>query len=56
MYYWAEMRVKMRILGFNVEVVRLLNEEAVVELGVELLGEVIIFVVVCSCLVLEYWC
>ncbi|XP_023505687.1 optic atrophy 3 protein isoform X2 [Equus przewalskii] len=54
LYHWAEMRAKMRILGFNAEAVKPLNEEAAAELGAELLGEATIFVVACSCLVLEY--
>ncbi|XP_058385594.1 optic atrophy 3 protein isoform X2 [Diceros bicornis minor] len=55
LYHWAEMRAKMRILGFNAEAVKPLNEEAAAELGAELLGEASIFVVACGCLVLEYW-
>ncbi|XP_054444365.1 optic atrophy 3 protein homolog, partial [Pteronotus mesoamericanus] len=54
-YHWAEMRTKMRIMGFNAEAVKPLNEEAAAELGAQLLGEATIFVVACSCLVLEYW-
>ncbi|XP_012508747.1 PREDICTED: optic atrophy 3 protein [Propithecus coquereli] len=49
------MRTKMRIMGFNAEAVKPLNEEAAAELGAELLGEAIIFVAACSCLMLEYW-
>uniref|UniRef100_A0A8C0I281 Outer mitochondrial membrane lipid metabolism regulator OPA3 n=1 Tax=Balaenoptera musculus TaxID=9771 RepID=A0A8C0I281_BALMU len=55
LYHWAEMRAKMRLMGFNAEAVKPLNEEAAAELGAELLGEATVFVVTCSCLVLEYW-
>ncbi|KAM5296080.1 optic atrophy 3 protein homolog [Glossophaga mutica] len=49
------MRAKMSIMGFNAEAVKPLNEAAAAELGAELLGEATIFIVACSCLVLEYW-
>ncbi|XP_064345498.1 optic atrophy 3 protein isoform X2 [Camelus dromedarius] len=55
LYHWMEMRTKMRLMGFNAESVKPLNEEAAAELGAELLGEATIFVMACSCLVLEYW-
>ncbi|XP_047385289.1 optic atrophy 3 protein homolog [Sciurus carolinensis] len=48
------MRTKMRIMGFNAEAVKPLNEGAAAELGAELLGEAIIFVTACSCLLIEY--
>ncbi|KAG8515303.1 Optic atrophy 3 protein [Galemys pyrenaicus] len=48
------MRAKMRLLGFKADSVKPLNEDAAAELGAELLGELTIFVVACSCLVLEY--
>ncbi|ELW71118.1 Optic atrophy 3 protein like protein [Tupaia chinensis] len=54
-YHWAEMRAKMRLLGFNAEAVKPLNEEAAAELGAELLGEATIFVAAGGCLLLEYW-
>uniref|UniRef100_A0A452VGC2 Optic atrophy 3 protein n=1 Tax=Ursus maritimus TaxID=29073 RepID=A0A452VGC2_URSMA len=54
-YHWAEMRAKMRLMGFNAQAVKPLNEDAAAELGAELLGEATIFVVACGCLVLEYW-
>ncbi|XP_012589257.1 PREDICTED: optic atrophy 3 protein [Condylura cristata] len=54
MYHWAEMRTKMRLLGFKSEAVKPLNEDSAAELGAELLGELTIFMVACSCLVLEY--
>nr|XP_019610367.1 PREDICTED: uncharacterized protein LOC109459900 [Rhinolophus sinicus] len=54
-YHWVEMRTKMRILGFNAEAVKPLNEEVATQLGSELLGEATIFVVAGGCLVLEYW-
>ncbi|XP_057568803.1 optic atrophy 3 protein homolog [Hippopotamus amphibius kiboko] len=49
------MRAKMRLMGFNAEAIKPLNEDAAAELGAELLGEATVFVVACSCLVLEYW-
>ncbi|KAG5200903.1 hypothetical protein MJG53_013459 [Ovis ammon polii x Ovis aries] len=48
------MRAKMRLMGFNAETIKPLNEEAAAELGAELLGEATIFMVACGCLVLEY--
>lgn len=48
------MRAKMRLMGFNAETIKPLNEEAAAELGAELLGEATIFLVACGCLVLEY--
>ncbi|XP_053328669.1 optic atrophy 3 protein [Spea bombifrons] len=53
-YHWVEMRAKMRIMGFRGAAVKPLNEEAAAELGAELLGEAIIFVVGGGCLVAEY--
>lgn len=53
-YHWVEVRAKMHIMGFNAASVKPLNEEAAAELGAELLGEATIFVVACSCLVMEY--
>ncbi|XP_053524474.1 optic atrophy 3 protein isoform X1 [Artibeus jamaicensis] len=55
LYHWAEMRAKMSIMGFNAEAVKPLNEATAAELGAELLGEATIFLVACSCLMLEYW-
>ncbi|XP_032694860.1 optic atrophy 3 protein isoform X2 [Lontra canadensis] len=55
LYHWAEMRTKMRLMGFSMQAVKPLNENAAAELGAELLGEATIFVVACGCLVLEYW-
>nr|XP_017195228.2 optic atrophy 3 protein homolog [Oryctolagus cuniculus] len=49
------MRTKMSVMGFKAEAVKPLNEEAAAELGAELLGEATIFIVACSCLLLEYW-
>uniref|UniRef100_A0A8D2JRP7 Outer mitochondrial membrane lipid metabolism regulator OPA3 n=1 Tax=Sciurus vulgaris TaxID=55149 RepID=A0A8D2JRP7_SCIVU len=54
LYHWVEMRTKMRIMGFNAEAVKPLNEGAAAELGAELLGEAIIFVTACGCLLIEY--
>ncbi|XDB60162.1 PREDICTED: optic atrophy 3 protein isoform X1 [Capra hircus] len=54
LYHWVEMRAKMRLMGFNAETIKPLNEEAAAELGAELLGEATIFMVACGCLVLEY--
>ncbi|XP_060145068.1 optic atrophy 3 protein isoform X2 [Globicephala melas] len=55
LYHWAQMRAKMRLMGFNAEAVKPLNEAAAAELGAELLGEATIFIVGGGCLVLEYW-
>lgn len=53
-YHWIEMRTKMRIMGFRGAAIKPLNEEAAADLGAELLGEAIIFMVGGACLVLEY--
>lgn len=45
----------MRIMGFNADAVKPLNEEVATQLGAELLGEATIFAVAGGCLVLEYW-
>ncbi|KAL1768949.1 optic atrophy 3 protein isoform X1 [Sigmodon hispidus] len=54
-YHWAEMRTKMRIMGFHAEAIKPLNEAAAAELGANLLGEAIIFGCAGSCLLLEFW-
>ncbi|KAF0030189.1 optic atrophy 3 protein homolog [Scophthalmus maximus] len=54
LYHWIEMRTKMRIMGFRGSVIKPLNEDMAAELGAELLGEAIIFVVGGGCMVLEY--
>uniref|UniRef100_A0A8C7Y700 Outer mitochondrial membrane lipid metabolism regulator OPA3 n=1 Tax=Oryzias sinensis TaxID=183150 RepID=A0A8C7Y700_9TELE len=54
LYHWIEMRTKMRIMGFRGSTVKPLNEEAAAELGAELLGEAIIFLIGGGCMVLEY--
>lgn len=48
------MRTKMRIMGFRGASIKPLNEEAAAELGAELLGEAIIFLIGGGCMVLEY--
>lgn len=53
-YHWIEMRTKMRIMGFRGSSIKPLNEEAAAELGAELLGEAIIFIIGGGCMVLEY--
>eukprot|EP00079_Xenopus_tropicalis_P029397 XP_012824750.1 PREDICTED: optic atrophy 3 protein isoform X2 [Xenopus tropicalis] len=53
-YHWVEMRSKMRIMGFRGAVIKPLNEDAAAELGAELLGEAIIFLIGGGCLVAEY--
>ncbi|CAH2314733.1 optic atrophy 3 [Pelobates cultripes] len=53
-YHWVEMRAKMRIMGFRGAAIKPLNEEVAAELGAELLGEAIIFLVGGGCLVAEY--
>ncbi|XP_023662962.1 optic atrophy 3 protein homolog isoform X1 [Paramormyrops kingsleyae] len=54
LYHWIEMRTKMRIMGFRGTAIKPLNEEAAADLGAELLGEAIIFMVGGACMVLEY--
>ncbi|XP_024133492.1 optic atrophy 3 protein homolog [Oryzias melastigma] len=54
LYHWIEMRTKMRIMGFRGSTIKRLNEEAAAELGAELLGEAIIFLIGGGCMVLEY--
>ncbi|KAJ4918216.1 LOW QUALITY PROTEIN: optic atrophy 3 protein homolog [Gymnodraco acuticeps] len=53
-YHWIEMRTKMRIMGFRGATIKPLNEELAAELGAELLGEGIIFIIGTGCMVLEY--
>ncbi|XP_040902434.1 optic atrophy 3 protein homolog [Toxotes jaculatrix] len=53
-YHWIEMRTKMRIMGFKGSVIKPLNEDAAAELGAELLGEAVIFLIGGGCMVLEY--
>ncbi|XP_069577088.1 optic atrophy 3 protein homolog [Brachyistius frenatus] len=53
-YHWVEMRTKMRIMGFRGSSIKPLNEESAAELGAELLGEAIIFLIGGGCMVLEY--
>ncbi|XP_034024478.1 optic atrophy 3 protein homolog [Thalassophryne amazonica] len=54
LYHWIEMRAKMRLMGFQGATIRSLNEEAAAELGAELLGEAVIFLIGGGCMVLEY--
>ncbi|XP_071352525.1 optic atrophy 3 protein homolog [Trachinotus anak] len=54
LYHWIEMRAKMRVMGFRGSTIKPLNEDAAAELGAELLGESIIFLVGGGCMVLEY--
>ncbi|XP_028818463.1 optic atrophy 3 protein homolog [Denticeps clupeoides] len=54
LYHWIEMRTKMRIMGFRGATIKPLNEEAAAELGAELLGEAIIFIIGGGCVILEY--
>ncbi|XP_061827988.1 optic atrophy 3 protein homolog [Nerophis lumbriciformis] len=54
LYHWVEMRTKMRIMGFRGSTIKPLNEEAAAELGAELLGETVVFLVGGGCMVLEY--
>lgn len=44
----------MRIMGFKGATIKPMNEEAAAELGAELLGEAIIFLIGGGCMVLEY--
>ncbi|XP_040182837.1 optic atrophy 3 protein homolog [Rana temporaria] len=53
-YHWVEMRAKMRIMGFRGAAIKPLNEDTAADLGAELLGEGIIFLVEGGCMVLDY--
>ena len=44
----------MRIMGFRASTIKPQNEEAAAELGAELVGEAIIFVIGGGCMILEY--
>lgn len=48
------MKTKMNIMGFKGAIIKPLNEDAAAELGAELLGEAVIFLVGGGCMVLEY--
>ncbi|CAL1571038.1 unnamed protein product [Knipowitschia caucasica] len=54
LYHWIEMRTKMRIMGFRGATIKPLNEDAAAELGAELLGETVVFLIGGGCMVLEY--
>ncbi|XP_054651309.1 optic atrophy 3 protein homolog [Dunckerocampus dactyliophorus] len=54
LYHWIEMRTKMRIMGFRGSTIKPLNEETAAELGAELLGETVVFLIGGGCMVLEY--
>ncbi|RWS11825.1 OPA3-like protein [Dinothrombium tinctorium] len=54
-YHWIEVNVKMKMLGLGKpREVQKLNEAAAIELGAELLGEFIIFIVAAITLTAEY--
>ncbi|XP_069764935.1 optic atrophy 3 protein homolog [Narcine bancroftii] len=53
-YHWFEMKLKMRMMGFKNAQVQPLNEEMAAELGSELLGEAIVFIVGGACIMAEY--
>ncbi|XP_051900118.1 optic atrophy 3 protein homolog [Pristis pectinata] len=53
-YHWFEMKMKMRMMGFKGAQVQPLNEETAAELGSELLGEAIVFLVGGACILAEY--
>ncbi|XP_011500931.1 PREDICTED: putative OPA3-like protein CG13603 [Ceratosolen solmsi marchali] len=55
LYHWAEVKTKMYLmnLGKPTKIAKL-NEQMAIELGANLVGEVIIFSVAGGCLVLEY--
>lgn len=44
----------MRVMGFRGATIKPLNEEAAAELGAELLGEAVVFLIGGGCMVLEY--
>ncbi|KAI8514719.1 PREDICTED: optic atrophy 3 protein homolog [Branchiostoma belcheri] len=58
LYHWMEVRLKMRILGLGKTKpgsVPQLNEEMATELGAEMLGEFIVFMVAVATIYGEYW-
>ncbi|XP_032830023.1 optic atrophy 3 protein [Petromyzon marinus] len=54
LYHWIEMKTKMRLMGFRGAQVKPLDQEAAAELGAELLGEAVIFIIGGVCMVAEY--
>lgn len=48
------MRTKMKIMGLRGSTIKPLNEDAAAELGAELLGESIVFLIGGGCMILEY--
>lgn len=48
------MRTKMKIMGLRGSTIKPLNEDAAAELGAELLGEAIVFLIGGGCVILEY--
>ncbi|RTG83275.1 uncharacterized protein DC041_0006218 [Schistosoma bovis] len=55
LYHLWETRLKLKLLGLELpKGVNKLSEDAAVDLGSEVLGEIIIFVVGATCLLLEY--
>ncbi|XP_029638072.2 optic atrophy 3 protein homolog, partial [Octopus sinensis] len=54
-YHWAEVNVKMRVMGLGkAKDVQRLNEQMATELGAELLGEAIIFFIAAATIYVEY--
>lgn len=53
-YHWFEMKMKMRMMGFKGAQVQPLNEDVAADLGSELLGEAIVFLVGGACILAEY--
>uniref|UniRef100_UPI00398F12AD optic atrophy 3 protein homolog n=1 Tax=Pristiophorus japonicus TaxID=55135 RepID=UPI00398F12AD len=53
-YHWFEMKTKMRMMGFRGAQVQPLSEDVAAELGAELLGEAVVFVVGGACILAEY--
>lgn len=54
-YHWADTQLKMRFMGFTPTRVEKLNESMAIDLGADLLGEVIIFSIAAVTIYLEYW-
>ncbi|XP_078389473.1 optic atrophy 3 protein homolog [Cetorhinus maximus] len=53
-YHWIEMKTKMRIMGLRSGLVQPLSEEVAADLGAELLGEAIVFIIGGVCVLAEY--
>ncbi|CAF1287348.1 unnamed protein product [Rotaria sordida] len=53
-YHWYDVNLRMKLLGIKTKNVAKMNEAAAVELGADILGEVVILSVAIGALALEY--